>query len=247
MSVRPSLLLGLLVLGIGFLAPLLHAAQPLQLKPFEAEYQVKRDGIPLGTLELRLSLPNPQGYRYTSHTKPGPIIGLLISDEVHETSEGRYADNQITPSSYEYRQSNSKVEKKHTLLNFDWSADQVWTESEGVRWSQPIEPGNHDKFSQQLALRLDLASGKTMASYAAADGGRIKTYHYKVVGKEFVNLPFGRLKCLRVRRSKETRAPDSTIWVAPELDFFPVKIERKRSSGRYSMELMRLRIDDSSK
>ncbi|MEN8167490.1 MAG: DUF3108 domain-containing protein [Pseudomonadota bacterium] len=240
MSVRPSRMLGLLVLGIGSLAPPLHAAAPLQLKPFEAEFQVKRDGIPLGTLELRLALSSPQGYKYTSHTRPGPLIGWLISDEVQETSEGLYVDKQITPLTYEYRQGSGKVEKKHTLLNFDWSAGQVWTESEGVRWPQPIEPGVQDKFSQQLALRLDLASGKTLIGYAAADGGKIKTYRYKVTGEEFISVPYGRVKCLRVRRSKEAKAADSTIWVAPELGFFPVKIERRRTSGRYSMELRQL-------
>lgn len=237
--VRNRYLSPILIVGFGLIALQIHANPALELKPFAAKFQVIRNSIPLGTLDLQLELTAAGDYSYTGHTQPGAIIRWFISDEVDESSKGYYTDRQIVPLSYEFRQSNSE-EKKQTLLEFDWKAGKVWTLSEGTRWSQAINPGTHDKLSQQLALRLELSAGAKTASYPVADGGRIKTYHYKVVANEFINLPYGRLKCLKVRRSKENHPPDYTIWIAPELDYLPVKIERKRSSGHYSMELMQL-------
>ena len=221
-------------------ASLVHAAATLQLIPFQAQFSVSRNGIQLGRLELQLEISATGEYSYTGHTIPAPLVRLFYSDEIHETSHGRYQGDTIIPLQYEHRRLRQGEQEKLTRLDFDWADKKVWSESEGSRWAQAVTPGSQDKVSQQLALRLDLAAGKERTSYAVADGGRIKTYHFKVVGRETIKLPNGRLKCLRVRRSKGTRPPDYTIWIAPELDYLPVKIERKRSSGLYKMELLSL-------
>ena len=219
------------------LLPLTTAFAALQLEPFEARFQVTRNGFTLGTMDIRLTLDDKGEYAYSSHTKPGELLGLFISDEVHEASEGSYRNGHVKPDRYHYLQDNGK-RKKQTDLDFDWPDGQVWTESEGKRWAQNLLDNTHDKYSQQLALRLDLAKGEQQISYPVADGGKIKTYHYQVVGEDMVELPYGRLKCLQVRRNKEDHPPDYVIWVAPELNYLPVKIERERSSGTYAIELM---------
>ena len=228
----------LFVLALGLLPALLEAATDFHLTPFDAQFRVSRNSLPLGTMEIHLTFDDQGAYTYSSYTKPGQIIGWFISDRVHEISKGNYVDDRIVPLRYEYLQDNGK-RKKQTELDFDWPADQVWTESEGQRWAQPLVANAHDKYSQQLALRIDLAKGEQEISYAVADGGKIKTYHYRVAGEDDIDLPYGRLKCLKVRRSKESNPPDYTIWVAPELDYLPVKIERQRSSGNFAIELMR--------
>jgi hypothetical protein len=226
--------------------PLAEASTALRLEPFEARFQVSRNDFVLGTMDIRFTLDAKGQYVYSGHTKPGELLGLFISDEVYETSEGSYRDDRIRPDRYHYLQDNGE-RKKQTDLEFDWSDGQVWTESKGKRWAQALPPETHDKYSQQLALRLDLAKGERQVSYPVADGGKIKTYHYQVVGEAFVELPYGRLKCLQIKRSKEHQAPDYVIWVAPELNYLPVKIERKRSSGDYAIELMRFEPGRSAK
>ncbi|MDJ0808095.1 MAG: DUF3108 domain-containing protein [Gammaproteobacteria bacterium] len=233
---RRGFLQQLLAIGLIILTPPLQASPGTELESFTARFQVKRNGLPLGNLDLRLVINEGQ-YHYTGHTRPGAIIRWFMADEVHESSKGTYADRQVIPLSYEFRQGNGKV-KKQTLLDFDWQAKKVWTDSEGARWSQAIAVGTHDKFSQQLALRLSLSEGVKAVSYPVADGGRVKNYHYQVAGNETINLPYGRLKCLKVKRNKDNHPPDYRIWFAPELDYLPVKIERKRKSGRYSIELL---------
>jgi len=232
---RPWITLALLLFtGLGQGRPC------VRLVPFQAEFQVSRSGLQLGTLEIELRRDGEQAYHYSGHTRPGALVRLFYSDEIFETSQGRIEEGRVIPHSYLHRLQRVGEPEKLTRLEFDWSNRKVWSESDGTRWAQRIDPGGQDKLSMQLALRLDLAAGREQVSYRVADGGRIKTYHFRVVGRETIELPYGRLGCLRVRRSKDDQAPDYTIWVAPTLDYLPVKIERKRRSGRYRMELSTL-------
>jgi hypothetical protein len=225
-------------LACGLYLFLAEAWATLQLSPFEASFQVSRNGLLLGTMDMRFTLDERGAYTYTGHTRPGELIGLFITEQVHESSEGSYQNARIKPLRYRYLLDDG-VHKKQTVLEFHWSDGQVWTESEGQRWAQTAMPDTHDKYSQQLALRLDLARGEQLVSYPVADGGKIKTYEYQVVGDAWVDLPYGRLQCLQVKRSKQGRPPDYVIWVAPALDYLPVKIQHKRTSGDYAIELLR--------
>ncbi len=220
---------------------LLSAESPFQLRSFDAGFQVTNYGVPLGSLTLQLTLTEGGEYLYHAHTRPERLVDWFQTDEVQETSEGVLQNSSIVPHAYEYRLGNGET-RNLTRLQFDWPDQRVWTESGGTRWAQEISPGVQDKFSQQLAIRFDLANGRQQVSYQVADGGRLKRYQFRVVGREWIQTPLGRLKCLKVNRSKEGRAPDFTIWFAPSLDYLPVRIERDRFLGRYRMELKQLTL-----
>ncbi|MES9974522.1 DUF3108 domain-containing protein [Candidatus Thiodiazotropha sp. LNASS1] len=203
------------------------------LKPFSATFSVKRNVIPLGELMLEFSLNEKGEYHYNAHTLPGMLAGWFSADEIIEVSQGRLTGDAIQPISYTYKDLGNENER--TELVFDWQADKVRTTSGGVTWSQPIASGTQDRLSQQLLVRLHLAEGREDISYQVADGGKIKRYRFLVEGEEEIETPFGQINCLRVRRSKESRKPDYTIWFAPSLGYLPVQIERKRSGRLYRM------------
>ncbi|MCG7878958.1 MAG: DUF3108 domain-containing protein [Candidatus Thiodiazotropha taylori] len=211
----------------------LNAETEELLKPFSATFSVKRNVIPLGELKLEFNLNEKGEYHYTAHTLPGMLAGWFSADEIIEESHGRLTREAIQPISYTYKDMGNENER--TELVFDWQAGKVRTTSGGVTWSQPITSGIQDRLSQQLLVRLHLAEGKEDISYQVADGGKIKRYRFLVEGEEDIETPFGQINCLRVRRSKESRKPDYTIWFAPTLGYLPVQIERKRSGRLYRM------------
>jgi hypothetical protein len=205
------------------------------LKPFSATFSVKRNVILLGKLRLEFSLKQADEYHYRAHTIPGMLAGWFSADEIIEESHGRLNREDIQPLSYTYEDKGEEDDRAE--LAFDWQTGKVHTTSGGVTWSQPITPGTQDRLSQQLLVRLRLAEGKRDIAYQVADGGKIKHYRFIVEGKENIDTPYGQIDCLRVRRSKESRKPDYTIWFAPELDYLPVQIERQRSGRLYRMVL----------
>jgi hypothetical protein len=226
-----------LLFGLLFSVAMATAAEPF-FKPFTAEFSIHRSAIPLGSLELKFTLDDAFEYNYHAHTQPGFLASWFNGDEADEESRGRIISEVVVPESYRYKESVN--EKDNSQVRFDWRERKVYTTSGGVTWSQKMEAGTQDRLSQQLMVRLQLAGGKKEVSYQVADGGKLKHYLFRVVGEEPIKPPYGRLHCLKVRRSKESRAPDYTIWFARELDYLPVRIERQQGSGHYRMELERL-------
>jgi hypothetical protein len=234
---RPSalwgLLLGLLLSGVA----LALSASPF-LKPFTATFSVWRGALPLGSLELKFDLGEDDTYSYHAHTQPGLLAAWFSGDELIEESHGRIAIDRVVPESYHYTETEN--EPDDAQVRFDWNSMRAHTSSGGVTWSQTIETGTQDRLSQQLMVRLQLAMGQTEVSYQVADGGKLKHYLFRVVGEEPIKTPHGKLNCLKVERSKESRPPDYTIWFAPKLDYLPVRIERDRGGAHYRMMLEEL-------
>lgn len=214
------------------------ASAPPFFKPFAATFSVSRGALPLGTLELRFTLEEAAEYSYHAHTRPGFLAGWFSGNEVIEESRGRLSADRVSPVEYRYRETTDVSD--NVDVRFDWNEEKAYTTSGGVTWAQAIEPGTQDRLSQQLMIRLGLAGGRQEVTYRVADGGKLKHYRFKVVGEEPIKTPLGRLHCLKVERRKESRPPDYTIWFATELDYLPVRIERKQRSGHYKMELKRL-------
>ena len=205
------------------------------LPPFTAVFSVHRNIIPLGELALSFNLDETGEYIYRAHTRPGMLAGLFNRNEVVEESRGHLKLGMVTPRRYTYRDEDEATENSDIL--FDWASLSVDTSSGGITWSQAIPVGAQDKLSQQLQVRLHLAQGRKEISYQVADGGKLKTYQFQVDGEETLETPYGPLDCLRVKRRKESRPPDYTIWFAPKLDYLPIKIERTQGERVYRMVL----------
>lgn len=229
----PWLLLGLLISAV---VPTATAAS--FFKPFNASFSVSRGFIPLGNLELRLTLDENGDYRYYAHTRPGLMAGWFIAEEIIEESVGRVTAGGLVSQSYRYTETGNKAGNME--VHFDWPAMKAHTSSGGVTWTQEIQSGTQDRLSQQLMVRLQLANGLKELTYQVADGGKLKRYRFQVVGEEAVETPIGNLRSLKVHRSKESRPPDYTIWFAPDLDYLPVRIERRQGGSRYQMVLEEL-------
>jgi hypothetical protein len=228
------LILGALLFSISL------AASPAQFfKPFSARFSVSRGALSLGDLELKLSLDAAGDYRYHAHTVPGLLARLFSGEEIVEESQGSLTPKAVIPAHYSLQQAGNDEEDKE--IRFDWRDEKAHTTSEGVTWSQHIDAGTQDRLSQQLMVRLHLAQGMRDMDYPVADGGKIKRYRFQVVGEEQVKTPYGRLRGLKVQRSKGNRAPDYTIWFAPDLDYLPVRIERRQKSGNYLMVLEKVK------
>ena len=204
-------------------------------KPFSASFSVSRGAIPLGELELEFDFGDDRRYTYHAHTQPGLLAGWFSGGEAVEESHGEITAERVIPQAYSYRETDD--EEDNAEVRFDWQALKAYTSSGGVTWAQEIDDGIQDRLSQQLMVRLELSRGKREVSYRVADGGKLKSYLFRVVEEEMLDTPLGELHCLKVERSKESRKPDYTIWFAPQLDYLPVRIERRRKGKRYKMEL----------
>ena len=146
-------------------------------------------------------------------------------------------DDQIKPLVYHYK---SKVfgRKKEALLTFDWQAMKVKNDIKNKPWKMDIHTGTLDKLGVQLQLRHDLIRQKTPLNYQIADGGYLKDWAFKTVGKQTISTKLGQVEAIKVIRS-DNRSKDrqTTFYFAPSFDYLLVKMQHKEDGESYLLEI----------
>ena len=58
--------------------------------------------------------------------------------------------------------------------------------------------------------------------------GEIREYRLETLGEEEMSTPAGHFKTIKVQRTQTGGKYTVTLWCAPELDYFPVRIDRHK-------------------
>lgn len=209
------------------------------LPDFEASYQLQRGNLNIGTSTISLANKANNGYLYESRSLPAPWAAWLFRDKLFETSRGYIIDNRIRPDRYHYQRTGGSREREATL-SFDWDDMTVENNVQDRPWKMDIPAGTLDKLASQLGLMLALGAGKTEVTFNIADGGKLKEYRFKVLGRETLELPAGRFDTVKVTRLRDNNRRETYIWCAPELNYLPVRIwQREKDGAVYQSDLER--------
>jgi len=207
--------------------------------PFTATYTVSRNNSEIGIRTHALSRQDDL-YIYEAKMHTTGLASILKPGEITERSQWQFKNKKVLPISYEY--DDSSDEKRHTLLDFDWPNNSVTNHVGSKPWAMNIPNGTQDKFSYMLALMHDLQQGTQNPEYKIADGGRLKTYQFKALGTEVIEIPAGKFKTLKLQRIRIGKKNRITyLWCLPEKHYLPIKIERHKGDNIYTMELNELK------
>jgi hypothetical protein len=217
-----TLCLALLHIGSSHAAPL-----PEQ---FSATYDVKRSGLTIGETRRTLSRENSREngqYLFESITRPVGIAKLFTGGQVVERSHWQFFQGQPRPLKYTFFNSGGK-KKRNIQLDFDWEKNQVINTINNKPWTMPLEYGTSDKLLYQLRIMQDLATASGSLRYPVADGGKLKYYDIKIIGRERIRTPMGNFEAVRLQHTKGSRR--TTMWCARELGYLPVRIEQRKNN-----------------
>lgn len=232
-SIKLALLLCLL-----FLSTQTSAEIPL----FSAEYKLTRGAIPIATVKLSLKR-DKNGFLFESKTEPVAPLSWIRGDLVIEQSYWRYYKQSPRSDRYRYNRSNRNNTHEATVY-FDWPKHELTNTTNGDSWKMALADKTIDKALVQLALMKDLAKGQNDNLYNVADGGLPKSYHFLKVGEEPLLSKLGTFRTLRISRSKAGKQTDTTLWMAPELSYLPIKINKTRGDSVYSMSISKLSMPE---
>jgi len=223
--------------------------QPASIPPHRAEYLLTRDGLPFGVMTMELTVAADGGYRYLASTEPHAALALVrqaleLGDDPSQTEEssGRLIEGRFRPDTYKFRRQGGETVRALDL-RFDWEQGRAFMESEDKPWSMPVPAETQDKLSVLLTLRQELGQSQGEHSYSVADGGRLKTYSFRVLGMESLLGPWGESDTLALERSKDERGTDYRLWLDPTRYLLPVRVERDEGGSLYVMELIRTQAD----
>ncbi len=211
-----------------FLVAFLSVAQAAPVfdpEPFEAYFELEVRGFTVGETVWRVRRVS-DGFIYETRTKATGFAAVFGEKQVVERSEWKRIGDDIKPASYHYERSGRP--DKTTAVAFDWNTGIVQSTRRGRTSRMPVPVDTLDKLGYMLVLMEDLKAGKRSVRYHIADGkDRMKVYELKVVAEEMMKTALGTLGVLKIVRDRKDDDRETTIWVAPELDFMPVRIEHQ--------------------
>jgi hypothetical protein len=196
------------------------------LSNFTAIYQVERDSTFLGRARFTLSAQGENCYLYQGAAKPEGLAALLAGKTV-EQSHFCIIGGKIRPVSYRTEEDGAKSDSY--TLSFDWANHLVRTDGGEPR---RLNSGSVDPLSLQIALRKLLSDTgdeppQQPISLVVVEDDRVKDYRFKVVGREVLATPLGKLDTIRIDRSDDSKR-QLRLWLAPALDYLPVRVEQQR-------------------
>jgi len=214
----------------------------LPIPPYQVEYRLSRGRMTFARVDVTLSYPSANHYRFEAITTPIGFIAAFRDDVLTEVSEGIIVNQSFRPLHYKYQRTGSKKNKLVTV-DFDWEKKRVLNKSKDSRWFLKIDSDVHDKYNKQLGMMLGLANQKKEVSIKVADGGKVKTYKYVNQKSENININGISYPTLTIKRFKNNTDSKVTLWVDPKRSFLPIKVKKKENDGNYTLLLHKVIID----
>jgi Protein of unknown function (DUF3108) len=213
------------------------ARAAVEVPNFKATYELSRGSMKIGNSSIELSNGANGSYTYKSRSWPVRWVSWFLKDKLYETSRGRITADGIRPDNYHYQRTGGRKEREANLT-FNWKTMSVQNNVEGSMWEMDIPAGTLDKLVSQLGMMYALARGETDITFKIADGGKLKEYHFKVVGEETLELPAGTFETVKITRLRDDNKRETFVWCAPTLHYLPVRIwQRETDDAEYQSDL----------
>lgn len=189
---------------------------------FSSNYVVKKGFVEIGESRRTLTQGADGQFVFESFTTTTGVAAWVINGSITERSTWTLKNGVIQPVEYYF----DRVFGKGTQIRllFDWNKNTVTNVVNQDPWVMRLEPGTLDRLVYQIALMRDMTPGKREYAYRIADGGRIKTYRAVVLGDEETETPAGKFLATKIARVGDKRG--TTLWLAPKLNYLPVRIEQ---------------------
>ncbi len=210
----------------------------IQPRLFTATYQLTSGPLTLGTMTRTLTLTPEGRYIYDSYSKPIGYAKWFVSTTLKERSEWILHNGRPRPLSYSYDRSGDKKRERHVRIEFDWKRMRVINSINNDPWQMKIPADTLDKLLYHLAVVYDLQQGRRELRYNVADGGKLKSHTFEIMGRERIETPLGTFNTLKLKTPGKR---DTTIWCAPELDYLPVQLEQSEKRGSLTMQMTELK------
>lgn len=200
---------------------------------YTAEYGVEYKGRSLGTATFSVMAAGDGEYVFESRTQARGLLKLARPNPLLERSRFEVVAGRIQPASFEYEDGSRRGEDSYRA-EFDWRAKRVVVETASGRAEYDLSGAVLDRGAMQVALMRDLARGASVGPYVLFDEDGLKTYRYEREADERIETPAGVFDAHVYAQQREGSSRITRLWVAPSLEFLPVRIAQFRDGEVYT-------------
>ncbi|CAA0082858.1 Uncharacterised protein [Zhongshania aliphaticivorans] len=214
-----------------------HAEQTAAILPYSAEYKISSNS--LSTNATRTLSKQGDNWLLSQHAK---LLFIKVKEEslIENSAEG------IRPLHYEYE--NNMSSKQDQFINFDWSTHSASDSKYRKPWSSDISDDTFDQLSGQLKMREAIINNrlKDEMSLTVVNRGKHKTYTVKELGEETISSEAGKLRTVKLLRSRAGSSSETTIWLAKDWNYIIVKLEQREDDEVYKLDLIKATLDGNT-
>ena len=221
-----------IAMAMGVMATLLFtgfSSQTFAMSPFQASYQFSYNGKNMGSATRTLS-KSGNNWSYVFAAKAGAIASAT------ETSRFSLSGNNIISNSFS-RSSKILVHNNTMSINFNPNTKTISTKKDDKARSFAWKAGVLDELNAELQLREDLKTSGLKPSYAIADAKEIEARRFVKQGSEKVKTSYGTFDTIKVVMKHDKPNRDTIFWLAPKLDYTPVKVSHQDGKTSYGLLL----------
>jgi hypothetical protein len=234
-----AVLLALALPACGLAAPAGSAASA-PVAPFEARYEVRRNGDVLGEAHLRLS-NDAEGWRFESRTTGTRGLARMLGLRIEESSRFVWnAEGRPETREYRYVQSTG-VQRRERGVRVDPAADRIRLHDREHSAESPLVAGVVDRQLLTVALMQAVAEGRRGDQVLPVAGRRrVEAQTWRIGAAAAVpGQPAGTQGVVveMIRESPDGRS--TRIWLDPYPPHAPLRIEQREDDGEF-LEMRRL-------
>ena len=203
--------------------------QAFAMSPFQASYQFNYNGKNMGSATRTLS-KSGNNWTYVFAAKAGAIASAT------ETSHFSFNGNNIISNNFS-RSSKILIHNNTMSINFNPNAKTINTKKDDKARSFAWKSGVLDELNAELQLREDLKSSGLKSNYLIADAKEVESRRFVKQGTEKVKTSYGTFDTIKVVMKHDKPNRDTIFWLAPKLDYVPVKVSHQDGKTSYGLLL----------
>ena len=122
-------------------------------------------------------------------------------------------------------------------IKFNPSAKTINTTKDKENRSFAWKAGVLDELNAELQLREDLKGSGLKSNYYLADAKEVEQRKFVRAGTEKVKTSYGTFDTVKVVMKHDKPDRDTIFWLAPKLDYLPVKVTHQDKKTSYGLLL----------
>ena len=205
------------------------SSQAFAMTPFQASYQFSYNGKNMGSATRTLS-KSGNNWTYVFAAKAGGIASAT------ETSRFTFNNGKIGSSSFS-RSSKVLVHNNTMSINFNPSSKTNSTKNDDKKRSFAWRADVLDELNAEVQIREDLKNSGLKTNYYIADAKESEGRKFVKQGSETISTKYGSFNTITVVMKHSKPGRETIFWLAPKLDYLPVKVSHVDKKTSYGLLL----------
>lgn len=193
---------------------------------FEASYKVLHGRSHVGTSKMKLSILEDGLYQYQNNVEARGLAKFFVKGKVFGIS--RFALECGHPRPLDYQSDGPKKDDTQSIA-FNYDLDQAFSSYDGVQTVFDLKPETTDMLSMDIALMMRMKNERGLSPIPVVNRNESQVYLFRADGDESIKTDAGEFDTVRVWRQREGSSRRYLLWLAPKLDYLPVRVEQYKN------------------